>query len=283
RHAVARDFLRNCHRVRGLLYTQQGEHRLALREYETALKFDDHGLRRNILSRQRARALAYLKEHARATAAADVVVAEKDADAATFYDAACVFALSAAVVDDREQAGMYATRSIVLLARAVEKGFRSAGSLKHEPDLASVRSRADFRQLVVNLEALQETESYRRAIADGPNDVTPHLGLGDTFSNVNRHADAEKAYRQAIMVRRDCAEAHYGLGLALLDQGRPAEAVEAFRKAIELKQNYANAHYNLGNALREMGKLPDSAEAYRAAIKVAPGFAEAHCNLGHVL
>jgi hypothetical protein len=42
---------------------------------------------------------------------------------------------------------------VALLRQAVTKGFRDAARLKADPDLAALRGRADFRQLVTDLEA----------------------------------------------------------------------------------------------------------------------------------
>jgi hypothetical protein len=97
--------------------------------------------------------LTRLKEHARVTAEADALARSKDASAALYYDAACVFALSAAAVhDDDKQAEPYAVRAVELLRQAVAKGFKDVAHLKKDSDLDPLRQREDFKKLLRELE-----------------------------------------------------------------------------------------------------------------------------------
>ena len=58
------------------------------------------------------------------------------------YDAACVFALSAATVrTDAAQAEAYAARAVALLRRAVAKGYKDIDHMRKDTDLDPLRKR----------------------------------------------------------------------------------------------------------------------------------------------
>jgi serine/threonine protein kinase len=65
-----------------------------------------------------------------------------------FYDCACVYALAHAKLKDDQ----HAVRAVALLRQAVGKGYRDVAHMKEDTDLDSLRARADFRQLVAELE-----------------------------------------------------------------------------------------------------------------------------------
>jgi tetratricopeptide (TPR) repeat protein len=111
---------------------------------------------------KRATDLANKGQHAQAAAEATPLAEAKQASAGILYDTGCVYALCVAAVQkdakmaaaEREKlAEDYARRAIALLRRAVEAGFRDLPHLKtNDPDLQALRSRADFQQLVQELE-----------------------------------------------------------------------------------------------------------------------------------
>jgi superkiller protein 3 len=125
--------------------------------------------------------------------------------------------------------------AITALQQAVAKGFRDANHLKNHEDLAGLREREDFKQLVAGLEV--------RAIA---------------------------AEREAVRLKPDDPLAHYNLGVALEKQGRAEEAIACYRKAIELDPKNARAYLRLGNAFRAQKKWDEAVAEYRKALEVSP-------------
>jgi tetratricopeptide (TPR) repeat protein len=100
----------------------------------------------------RAVTLARMHEPARATGDLEDLL-NKECSAATLYNAACVFALSAATPAlEPERADQYAARAVELLRKATEKGFHNVEAMKRDTDLLSLHQRADFTQLLVDLE-----------------------------------------------------------------------------------------------------------------------------------
>src|SRR5262249_67757 len=79
----------------------------------------------------------------------------KNADAATLYNAACVFALAAERADEpsgslpKEQGAL---RAVALLRQAVGKGWKDTAHMKTDDDLKALRRRDDFKKLLADLE-----------------------------------------------------------------------------------------------------------------------------------
>jgi serine/threonine-protein kinase len=150
---TARKYLRNTYEGRAEALTKLGRYSEALKDCDRALEFDD-GLHRHQIHLFHASILARLKEHTRATAVADAVAGAKDASAGNLYDAACVYALSAAATrDDAKQAEQYAARAVELLRQAFSKGFKHVEHMKKDPDLDALQQQENFRKLLSELEA----------------------------------------------------------------------------------------------------------------------------------
>jgi serine/threonine protein kinase/tetratricopeptide (TPR) repeat protein len=82
--------------------------------------------------------------------------------AADAYNAACALSQCVPVVEKdanlseakrRELATSYADRALGMLRQAISKGFKDAAHMKKDTDLNPLRSRADFRKLLAELEA----------------------------------------------------------------------------------------------------------------------------------
>jgi serine/threonine-protein kinase len=95
--------------------------------------------------------MAHLKQDARATAEANALAKAKDASTDMLYDAACVYARSAAVTADAQQAEQYADRAVELLRGAIAKGYNDADHVMKDADLEVLRSREDFKTLLTEL------------------------------------------------------------------------------------------------------------------------------------
>jgi tetratricopeptide (TPR) repeat protein len=105
----------------------------------------------------RATMLAGRGEHARATNDANAVAREEGVGQVNHYNIGCVFALSSAAAEndgklapaDRTRLkAQYADRALDFLRQAVAEGYQDTNLLKSDPDLASLRSREDFQELV---------------------------------------------------------------------------------------------------------------------------------------
>ena len=99
----------------------------------------------------RALALARGGEHARATAEVKDVLKLGNTQPAFLCGAAAVCALSSASTRENGLKERYAVRAVRLLEDLVSTGFRDGKVLKADPDLASLRQRKDFAELLKGL------------------------------------------------------------------------------------------------------------------------------------
>jgi serine/threonine-protein kinase len=147
----------NAHRGRAIALGKLARHTDAVRDWERAIEF---GVWTDLPRLRLARALALARagDHGKAVTEARALAAAKEMPPRTRYDLACVYALaSAAVPRDAPLANGYAGRAVELLTQARAAGFFQPAArveyLKKDPDLAALRSRADFQKLAGDLEA----------------------------------------------------------------------------------------------------------------------------------
>jgi len=148
RLVTTRRFLRNSHFDRARALGRLGRFADALPNWDRALELDD-GSARTDLRLSRADCLARLGRAADAAAAAAELAAAPDADAGTLYDCACVFALAAAA--NNPAAADQAGRVVELLRQAIAKGYRDGPHILNDEDLAPLRDRADYAELLWDL------------------------------------------------------------------------------------------------------------------------------------
>lgn len=125
--------------------------------------------------------------------------------------------------------------------------------------------------------------AYKAAIDISPFIAEAHTNIGVIFKDQGRLDEAAEHYQLAITCQPDMAEAYNNLGIVKFDQGRFDEAIALYEHALKLKPDFVNAHNNLGLVLNEQGRAGDAALLYQQAIQLAPDNAEARSNLGVVL
>jgi serine/threonine protein kinase len=131
----------------------------AMPDWDRALEMDD-GRYQNLLRIKRASNLLHLQDHVRATSDAQAIGDSPKATKEELYNAACVYALSSQIAEtDGMLAESYAGQAVLLLHKAVAKGFSDMPQLKKAADLNPLRKREDFRNLIRELErGLPEAE-----------------------------------------------------------------------------------------------------------------------------
>jgi tetratricopeptide (TPR) repeat protein len=165
RHARAKRFLQEAHLKRARILTKLDRHREALADWDGALAVKT-GASTDDVRFARAITLVRVGEHAQATAEAHALTGGASAPGPACYNAACVYSLASAAVPgdaklppaERDAlAEHYAARALELLTRARDAGFfkTAAGlkTLKNDTDLDPLRSRAEFRKLLAQLES----------------------------------------------------------------------------------------------------------------------------------
>ena len=85
-------------------------------------------------------------------AQAEAMAASSTERAEDLFDAACYCTRASDITTkDRKRANQYADRAMALLQRAVEKGYRGVDHVKTDPALDVLRTREDFRKLLLDL------------------------------------------------------------------------------------------------------------------------------------
>jgi serine/threonine protein kinase len=74
-------------------------------------------------------------------------------DAGSLYDAACIRAVTAAVLTGTDQADAEAERAMAWLKKAVAAGWKNAAHMLKDKDLDALRDREDFKKLLAELAA----------------------------------------------------------------------------------------------------------------------------------
>jgi tetratricopeptide (TPR) repeat protein len=109
----------------------------------------------------RAITLAKKGDHARATGEAEAVARQKDLQGILLYNLACAFSrASAAAERDPDLSAtermhlrvLYADRAVDLLRQAIDKGYGHLAVMRVDADLEPLRTRADFKKLLADVE-----------------------------------------------------------------------------------------------------------------------------------
>jgi len=113
---------------------------------------------------RRAQVLADRGQHAGVTETAEALRGILPGDPKALYNVACCYALCVPLVgpkpapdqltpDERALRRQYADRAVAALKEAVERGFKDLKLLESDSDLAAIRAREDYRELVQRLKA----------------------------------------------------------------------------------------------------------------------------------
>jgi serine/threonine-protein kinase len=151
RLANGRQFLRNSYWGRAKDLAQLSRHADALPDWDQARKLADGSVKTRIRC-ERALSLVRADKLVEAIAEADDVSNAPHANRDTLYDCARVLALaSTAPGIDANKAEQHAARAVALLRQAIAKGYADIPHLLADNDLAPLRNRADFADLLWDL------------------------------------------------------------------------------------------------------------------------------------
>jgi serine/threonine protein kinase len=147
-----RNLLISAHANCGIIFNILDRHAEGLAAWERAIELSGgtiHWIRIN-----RAQTLVRLMRIGEAAAAAEDVLASDGLTPNDLRTAAGVFALcSAGNQPETEAAGQFALRAVELLRRAVAAGYGNVREVENADDLKLLRARADFQEILVQLQA----------------------------------------------------------------------------------------------------------------------------------
>ena len=132
----------------------------------------------------------------------------------------------------------------------------------------------------------QAASSFRLALRDDPSSAEAFYGLGSSYLNQQKTAEARESFERATKLHATypdtLANAWNNLGLLATQEGRADEAIRSFQEAVRLSPNHLIALNNLGNAYRQQRTWDEARKAFERSLEVSPNDPEANYGLGMV-
>ena len=127
-------------------------------------------------------------------------------------------------------------------------------------------------------------EAFKQALRINPEIAAAHLGLGSTYHNMGRLADALDPLTAAVGLEPQNAVAHLNLGITLAALRRPEDAMIELNEAKRLNPQSARIHNEVGNVLHNsFAQIEGALAAYREAARLDSSVPAVHHNIGLML
>jgi tetratricopeptide (TPR) repeat protein len=126
-------------------------------------------------------------------------------------------------------------------------------------------------------------QAFTQAIALKPDLVIAHVGLGTTYLNLGRLAEALPPLRRAVYLDSSHVSAHMNLGLTLSSMRRFDEAIVHLNEARRLRPGEPRIHEFVAAALQSNGRIEEALAAYTEALRLDPESADNTFSVGLML
>ena len=127
-------------------------------------------------------------------------------------------------------------------------------AVRLDPDLAEAHFRLalGYESVGKREEAEGEykkaVETYKKYLADNPDDAEAHYAFGQTYAGLGQYSEAIREYREATKRKEDDADMFYDLGVAHTKLAQYDAAAAAFSKSLELDPDNYRAQDGLDEA-----------------------------------
>jgi len=127
-------------------------------------------------------------------------------------------------------------------------------AVRLNPDLpeAHFRLALGYETLGKQEEAEKEykkaVETYKKYLAEKPDDAEAHYALGQTYAGLSQYSEAIREYREATKRKDDDPDMFYDLGVAYTKLAQYDAAAAAFSKSLELDPDNYRAQDGLDEA-----------------------------------
>jgi len=127
-------------------------------------------------------------------------------------------------------------------------------AVRLDPDLAEAHFRLalGYESVGKREEAEGEykkaVETYKKYLAENPDDAEAHYILGQTYAGLGQYSEAIREYREATKRKDDDADMFYDLGVAYTKLAQYDAAANAFSKSLELDPDNYRAQDGLDEA-----------------------------------
>jgi tetratricopeptide (TPR) repeat protein len=143
---------------------------------------------------------------------------------------------------------------------------------------------AEGNRYVAERQYDKAVEAFKQALRINPEMTAAHLGLGSTYHNMGRLADALDPLTAAVGLEPQNAVAHLNLGITLAALRRPEDAMIELNEAKRLNPQSARIHNEVGNVLHNSFAQMDGAlAAYQEAARLDSSVPAVHHNIGLML
>jgi len=128
--------------------------------------------------------------------------------------------------------------------------------------------------------------SFQLALRDDPSSAEAYYGLGSSYLNQQRTAEARDSFERATKLHAGypdtLANALNNLGLLATREARTGDAINYFQEALRHSPDHLIALNNLGNAYRLQKNWDAARQTFERALAVNPSDPEANYGLGMV-
>ncbi|MDP8259151.1 MAG: tetratricopeptide repeat protein [Candidatus Aadella gelida] len=131
-----------------------------------------------------------------------------------------------------------------------------------------VGAKDNFLNQVTEEEAIKIEKTFKKKIAETPDDLRGYQALGMLYEKTGQESKALDAYAKYFGGTLDSAKGYDFLGQFYSRNKKTDKAIECFEKAIELEPNNADFISNLAGPYLEMGQYGKAIELYKMAIKI---------------
>ena len=127
-------------------------------------------------------------------------------------------------------------------------------AVRLDPDLPEAHFRLALgyetigKQEEAEKEYKKAVETYKKYLAEKPDDAEAHYALGQTYAGLSQYSEAIREYREATKRKDDDPEMFYDLGVAHTKLAQYDAAAAAFSKSLELDPDNDRAQDGLDEA-----------------------------------
>ncbi|HXV21373.1 MAG TPA: redoxin domain-containing protein [Desulfuromonadales bacterium] len=202
-----------------------------------------------------------------------------DRQLATFHDFG-VIALPSTVLLDGERNIRYELSGYPLVGAGELKGLvasalegeRAAVALPkqdRQPTRTALRYYNMGRNTLKSRRMAEAAETwFRKAIAEDPGFVLPHLGLAKVYAGRGDLARARTEYEQALAKEPGNAVALCEMGILLVQEGRLVEGQSLFARSLAVDEAYAPCYYYAGYAHGKQGDMGAALKMFEEAAAI---------------
>jgi len=154
--------------------------------------------------------------------------------------------------------------------------LRKALQIKPDNEEALYEMAYCYDQAELDLEAI---ETFQELLNENPYAFHAWYCLGNSYSKLGLHEQAEVAYDYATVIRDDFASGHFNKALSQANQGKYHEAIESLHEAKQYDLIDSISLYYIGDCYEKLEDFRQAERYYRQALERDPKMADALIGL----